>query len=230
VPHNALSAVPIALLDKGKMFPFLRWLIRPIANTEIYHKLRRSYHLSAVRRQVKAADPLRVVLGAGNVTFDGWIATDLDVLDVRCATDWERLFKPESVDRLLSEHVFEHLTMSECKMVFAHARHYLAKDGIFRIAVPDGNRPDPAYLAEVSPPKDGHKLLFTVDTLVPLLTNLGYQVTPLEYFDAQGEFHGHSWNSEDGLVSRSSLYDRRSEFKLGDIFYTSLMIDAKKGN
>src|SRR5207245_11225255 len=103
------------------------------------------------------------------------------------------LFAPNSIDRLLPEHVFEHLSEDECAAALAECFRYLKKGGLLRIAVPDGYRRDAAYLAEARPPKDGHRVLFTVETLITLLESVGFQATPLEYFDAQVIFHEHSW-------------------------------------
>ena len=65
---------------------------------------------------------------------------------------------------------------------------------LLRIAVPDGNRKDAEYVEEVSPPKDGHQLLFNVDNLIQRLVQVGFRVTPLEYFDAKEEFHCYPWS------------------------------------
>ena len=50
-----------------------------------------------------------------------------------------------------------------CSTAFTECFRYLKPGGLLRIAVPDGNRNDPEYIEEVSPPKDGHQLLFKVD-------------------------------------------------------------------
>lgn len=169
-----------------------------------------------------------MILGAGKVTVSGWIATDHDVLDVTSSRSWKRLFAPNSIDRLMAEHVFEHLADSECAAAFAECFRYLKHGGLLRIAVPDGNRKDPEYVEEVRPPRDGHQILFTVDDLVQRLIQVGFQVTPLEYFDAKGLFHCYPWNEVDGLVRRSARYDTQERFKIGTLYYTSLIVDARK--
>lgn len=181
-----------------------------------------------LRRQMRSAHPLNVVIGAAETAFDGWISTDIDTLDITSPHDWRNLFSPESIDRLLTEHVLEHLSESECRIALAECYSYLKKGGLLRIAVPDGHRRDPEYVTEVSPPKDGHKALYTVDTLVPLLEAIGFRATPLEYFDAQGKFHVHPWDVADGHIRRSLRFDKQELFKRGDMFYTSLIVDAKK--
>ena len=94
--------------------------------------------------------------------------------------------------------------------------------------MPDGNRKDAEYVEEVSPPKDGHQLLFTVDDFIRRLVRVGFRVTPLEYFDAKEEFHCYPWREEDGLIRRSARYDTQERFKRGALYYTSLIVDARK--
>lgn len=171
---------------------------------------------------------LKVNLGSGGQIYGGWLTTDSDSLDVTLPQAWENLFKPGSIDRLLCEHVLEHLSESECKDALASCYRFLKPGGLLRIAVPDGYRVDEAYLVAVSPPIHGHQALFTVDTLVTLLESVGFRVTLLEYFDAQGAFHTAPWDVVDGYVRRSVRFDRRPEFKHGEVFYTSLIVDAWK--
>ena len=174
---------------------------------------------------------IKVSIGSGSPAYQirgGWLATDLGSLDITLPEVWENLFEVGSIDRLLAEHVFEHLTESECRVALTECYRYLKPGGLLRLAVPDGNRKDEAYLAAVSPPVHEHVVLFTVDTLVPLLEDVGFRVTPLEHFDAQGEFHTSPWDVVDGYISRSVRFDRRAEFEHGDVFYTSLIVDARK--
>ena len=80
----------------------------------------------------------------------------------------------------MAEHVLEHLSESECILALQQCRLYLRHGGLLRLAVPDGYRRDSAYMAEVTPPKDGHKMLFTVDSLVSMLESAGFRAVPLE--------------------------------------------------
>jgi predicted SAM-dependent methyltransferase len=181
-----------------------------------------------MRWQIKGTRPLNVILGAGPVAMPGWVATDSEVLDVTSSRAWKRLFAPGSIDRLMAEHLFEHLSDAECGRAFMACFRYLKSGGLLRIAVPDGNRKDTEYVEEVRPPKDGHQLLFTVDDLMQRLFRVGFRVTPLEYFDANEEFHCYPWNEEDGLIRRSARYDQQERFKRGTLCYTSLIVDARK--
>jgi predicted SAM-dependent methyltransferase len=171
---------------------------------------------------------LNVVIGAGETLLSGWLFTDRPILDITKRRDWERLFAPRSIDRILCEHVLEHLSLDECRTAMTLCFEFLRPSGLVRIAVPDGYRRDPGYVAEVSPPKDGHKVLYTVDTIVPFLQSQGFLVTPLEYFDASETFHFTEWDVNDGLIRRSRRFDRQTDFRRGELFYTSLIVDARK--
>lgn len=187
-----------------------------------------AFRRHVLRREVRSAKPLNVILGSGPVTCSGWIATDSEILDVTSHQHWRRLFSPNSIDRLMAEHLFEHLSDSECTTAFTECFHYLKPGGLLRIAVPDGNRKDAEYVNEVTPPKDGHKMLFTLDDLMERLVRAGFEVAPLEYFDAKEEFHCYPWDETDGLIRRSARYDTQERFRRGHLYYTSLIVDARK--
>jgi predicted SAM-dependent methyltransferase len=184
--------------------------------------------LNALRDQARRLHPLRVVLGAGTLPQVGWLETDYPLLDITKAPHWNRLFRRGSIDRLLAEHVLEHLSEAENQQALALAFTYLKPGGVFRIAVPDGCRRDPDYVAEVAPPKDGHQILFTREYLTRLLESAGFCVQALEYFDASERFHAISWDSADGHVHRSVRFDRQEAFRSGELYYTSLIVDAVK--
>lgn len=201
---------------------------RAILRIPAFRRLHRARRVRQLRAQMQSAHPLNVVLGAGTTNYAGWFGTHLETLDITSPRDWRNLFAPESVDRLLTEHVLEHLSESECRVALEECFRYLKKGGLLRIAVPDGYRRDAAYVAEASPPKDGHQVLFTVDTLVPLLESVGFRATPLEYFDAGENFHAEPWDEADGFIKRSVRFDTQEDFKRGELFYTSLIVDARK--
>lgn len=200
--------------------------MRRVQSTAGYQSWRRGLMVTALRRDARRSDPLNVVLGCGETSFDGWLATDQHVLDVRVPDDWAALFDERSIDRLLAEHLFEHLREDECLASFRLCHRYLKPGGRLRIAVPDGLRPDPEYIEEVLPPRDGHQCLFRVDTLSALLAEAGFRTEPVEYFDLEGTFQERPWRSADGHVHRSATHDRGEGD--GSLGYTSLIVDALK--
>jgi predicted SAM-dependent methyltransferase len=193
-----------------------------------YEGMRRKYEIDKLRRRVSSRDPLNVLIGGGQTSYEGWIFTDRDLLDITNPRDWSNLFDPGSIDRLLCEHVLEHLSEPACRITLAECYRYLKPGGLLRIAVPDGYRRDPAYVAEASPPMAGHQVLFDLPSLTQLLESTGFTVTPLEYFDQGEEFHALPWDESEGLVTRSVRFDTQTDFKRGDLYYTSLIVDARK--
>lgn len=194
----------------------------------LFSPLRHERRRQALRAQARVAQPLNVILGAGPISMSGWLSTDAELLDVRSLHDWEELFHPGSIDRLMAEHLFEHLSYAECTTAFTLCFRFLKPRGLLRVAVPDGHRKDAEYVAEVTPPKDGHRVLFTVEDLTQRLSQAGFLVTPLEYFDGAEQFHCTPWDQTDGLIRRSAGYDRQEQFRRGALYYTSLIVDARK--
>lgn len=199
-----------------------------LKRSSIYQQLNRKRRQWLLRKQLNNASPLRVILGAGPIKFEGWFQTDKELLDVTSPDDWNVLFKPDSIDRVLSEHMLEHLTEDEGRIAAGECFRYLKPGGLFRVAVPDGYRRDPAYVKEAAPPNDGHQVFYNVNTLTALLEGAGFRTTPLEYFDAQEQFHATTWDEEDGMIRRSVRFDTQQDFQRDGLFYTSLIIDARK--
>ena len=173
--------------------------------------------------------PVKIIIGAGQTTYPGWIATDIPAFDIRRAEHWRRLFPRAGIDRMLAEHVFEHLTAAQFNDFLDTARDYLSADGRIRIAVPDGNHPSSDYINRVRPGGSGagaddHKMLYTREIIGGLLAAQGYAFALLESFDAQGAFHSQPWSADDGFVSRSAAHDERN--RDGILRYTSLLVDC----
>lgn len=221
---------PLSIIQD--MLPGMRSLRTRLAAQQ----MRRQLQL-AVKERLAEGRPLNLVIGAGSsetlvggpgTPFEDWLLTDASLLNVVDAEQWRAFFPPASINKILAEHLFEHLSEEECAVAFAECFRYLETGGKLRIAVPDGNRRDPDYVAEVAPPRDGHKSLFTIETLPPLLERAGFKVTPLEYFDADERFHAHAWDEAEGLIKRSVRFDRQEAFRRGELYYTSLIVDARK--
>jgi predicted SAM-dependent methyltransferase len=205
----------------------LRDRLRPIAHRALGWMS--SAKVARAIRECRGGDrPLKIIVGAGNDAYPGWIATDIYVLNICSPESWSLRFERNSIDAILSEHVLEHLSPEENRIALSSAFVHLKSGGRFRIAVPDGNRKDSVYRTDVAPPADGHKMLFELKSLSALLEEAGFIVEPLEYFDEDGEFHALAWSSEDGHIRRSVRYDRQINFRRGDLFFTSLIVDAVK--
>jgi len=177
-----------------------------------------------------AAGQLRIVVGASNVSAPGWIQSEAEFLDLLDADAWERYFQVESVDAILAEHVWEHLSETDGLTAARQCYRFLKSGGYLRLAVPDGNQTAPGYIRYVDvdgtgPGADDHKVLYTAASFSELLREAGFEPQLLEYFDDQGSFHEVPWDPDDGMIHRSRRFDPRNRGRLG---YTSLIIDARK--
>ena len=183
-----------------------------------------------IRRRAKVS-PCRVVIGASGKVPQGWIHTEIEDVNLLVSSSWERFFERASIEAILAEHVWEHLTLEEGLQAARVCHRFLCVGGYLRIAVPDGFHPDPRYIEGVRPHGNGpgcddHKVLYTHDSLSQLLEQVGFRVALLEHFDRQGQFHYREWNSEDGLIRRSRRFDARNQNR--ELAYTSVILDAKK--
>jgi predicted SAM-dependent methyltransferase len=186
---------------------------------------------SALIRSSLSLSPRRVVIGASGTFDSGWIPTEVEALNILCEADWRRFFEPDSIDALLAEHVWEHLTEEEGLQGAALCRRYLKPGGYLRIGVPDGNHPDPEYIEYVKIGGKGagaadHKILFTYRTARSLFERAGFEVRLYEYFDEDGTFHYADWSPADGLIHRSKRFDKRN--RDGRLRFTSIVLDAVK--
>ncbi len=175
--------------------------------------------------------PLRIVIGAAGIFDEGWIGTEAEQLNLLVRKDWKFYFKDNPIDAILAEHVWEHLTIDDGISAARQCHDFLRPGGYLRVAVPDGFRPDPEYIDYVKPGgtgagADDHKVLYDHRTFSRVFEQAGFQVHPLEYFDAEGRFHFTEWDSKDGTIRRSKRYDPRNQD--GAIRYTSLIVDARK--
>jgi predicted SAM-dependent methyltransferase len=194
-----------------------------------YLKIQRKRY--QLKNSLKNQQSVRIVVGASNVYQSGWIPTEIHTLNMLNPQDWSRYFKPDSIDAILGEHVWEHLTPEEGRQAARYCYKYIKPGGYLRVAVPDGCHPDPDYINHVRPGgigagSDDHKVLYTHQTFREVFESVGFTVELLEYFDEAGEFHYTEWQPEDGKIRRSKRFDWRNEHNT--LSYTSLIIDAKK--
>ncbi len=194
-----------------------------------YRALKRARGRRELRRLGRRAER-RIVVGSSGVAQPGWLATEIDFLDLLDPADWRHIAE-DSLDAILAEHVWEHLSEEQAPVAAARCFRHLRPDGYLRLAVPDGYHPDPVYRRAVEPGgtglgADDHKVLYTYETLSNLLAAAGFDVDLLEYFDENGVFHCREWDPRDGLIHRSKRFDERNSD--GSLRYTSIVVDARK--
>jgi predicted SAM-dependent methyltransferase len=204
-----------------------------------------------LRRQLARAPEKRIVIGAWSRYDPGWIPTQREFLSLTRPTDWSQCLEPASVDALLAEHVWEHITEAEGQAAARLCYLYLRPGGYLRLAVPDGLHPDPRYV-ELVRAGDGsgalaggpdgnaanHKALYSYRSLKAQLEAAGFRVTLYEYFDEEGVFHYREWARAQGTIWRSKRFDPRNrQGPLASVYpgtidyylgYSSIVLDAVK--
>lgn len=200
-------------------------LVRYLEARETRKQHRRAIRLAITRQ------PVRIVVGSGGIHYEGWLSTDQDDLDLLKFRDWSGLFGPNSIDAILAEHVWEHLAKEGALIAARNCFRLLKPGGYIRVAVPDGNHPDPDYIDLVRPGgagsgSDDHKVLYTFTDLKKIFVSVGFEVDLLEYFDETGDFRFSDWDPEAGMIRRSRRFDPRNVD--GELGYTSIILDARK--
>ena len=182
------------------------------------------------KRSIKLK-PLKIVIGASGISQEGWVTSEIRLLNLLKPVDWDRYFSNHPIDAILAEHVWEHLTKEEGIVAAKTCFQYLTDGGYLRVAVPDGLHPDPKYIEWVKPGGVGpgandHKTLYSYKTFKEIFESAGFKVDLLEYFDECGTFHYKEWNTNEGMICRSKRFDERN--KNGELNYTSIILDARK--
>ena len=178
--------------------------------------------------------PLRLIIGAGDQRWDGWLPTNREQLDLLDRDGWEGAFRHRRADAFLCEHVWEHLSEAEGRAAARLCFDFLKPGGFLRCAVPDGNFPDQDYQNTISVggpgpadhPAAGHKIVYDYRLFADVFADAGFEVDLLEYCDEHGRFHYNEWSLLSGPIYRSLLMDHRNrDQRLG---FVSLIIDARK--
>jgi predicted SAM-dependent methyltransferase len=167
------------------------------------YKLRRE-----IRNHINAGRPLKIILGSSITGFKEWLSTDLPHFDITRQEDWAYLFEEGTIDNLLAEHVFEHLTLSQAKNALLNIRKYLKRSGVFRIAVPDGYHFSPEYIDYCRPGGSGpgcddHKLLWNMDLLNKTAQECGLKINLLQFYNSNHDFTDSYQDDENGTIGRT---------------------------
>jgi len=177
---------------------------------------------------------MKIIIGAGKTTLDGWIATQQNDLDLLSREDFLKQFTPNSIEAMLAEHVWEHMTPEEGILAAKHCYEFLQNGGYIRCAVPDINFRNEQYQimvqvggpGPVDHPAYTHNFVYDYISLVSVFENAGFEVEILEYCDKNGVFHYKYWNEADGRIGRSFRFDTRNNMQ--QLGMVSIIWDAKK--
>lgn len=179
-------------------------------------------------------EQLKIIIGAGDQKYDGWIATHKNDLDLTNEQDWLLTFKDRKADAFLCEHVWEHLTLNEGKEAAKYVFNSLKPGGYIRAAVPDKNFQNDIYQETIkvggpgpeNHPASDHKIVYDYKLFLRIFEQAGFRVDLLEYCDEHGRFHYNHWDLSKGFIYRTLRNDHRN--KNGELKFVSLLIDAKK--
>ena len=174
---------------------------------------------------------IKIIVGAADTKFPGWFATDIVTLDVTNENQFRKYFKRKKINKILAEHVLEHLSDGELHLMINNFYEFSAEDINIRIAVPDGFHADENYIKRVKPGgtgegADDHKHLFNYKSLSNYFEEFNFKSKPLEYWDENKKFHSSYKNDESGFIRRSLINDQRNLD--GQPSYTSLIVDFQK--
>lgn len=176
----------------------------------------------------------RIVVGAGRTRLRGWKSTQEDTLNVLQRSDFENQFAENSMDAILAEHVWEHMTREDGILAAKNCFAFLKPGGYLRAAVPDRNFCNADYqkLVQIGGPGPEnhpaytHQIVYDYQTFRGVFEAAGFLVELLEYCDENGDFHYVHWNAEDGCIGRSLFHDTRNSPE--KLVMPSIIIDAKK--
>lgn len=178
---------------------------------------------------------LKVVIGAGGQNNNpGWLHTEEKDLSLLLRKDWQEKFSRNSLEAILAEHVWEHLTYEQGVEAVKICFEFLKPGGYVRCAVPDGYFNNAAYqeVVQVGGPglKDhpaaSHKIVHNYKTIRSMFEEAGFRVELLEFCDEKGDFFFSDWDEKEGFIYRSKRFDHRNED--GQLGFVSLIVDAIK--
>jgi predicted SAM-dependent methyltransferase len=157
-------------------------------------------HSSHALSTALVGDGAWIHLGCGPVRLEGWVNIDLNrasEADVRIDLRGGLPLQPETVSRIYSEHVLEHLSLEDGQRLLEDCFTALQPEGVIRIAMPDLRRlvesylgdwrnqawlDDPVYedidtpsrMMNVSFRSWGHRYLYDLEDLTLRLTTAGF--------------------------------------------------------
>ena len=221
----------------------LKFFYRKILSKDIRTKFRKifkfilyNFRFLKLKLYLALSRDVKLILGAALTSNKSWISTNEEWFDITRKHHWDRLFhKKKFMKRALAEHVFEHLTEEEMAIAFKFIYEHLASKGTLRIAVPDGNNPNPEYIKNtgingIGADASDHKQFIKFEYLKSELEKVGFKCFIREGYKSNGELVNEKLPPELGYIIRS----RRNSFestKEGWDFVdanSSLIVDAYK--
>ncbi|MBL4625667.1 MAG: hypothetical protein JKY42_11085 [Flavobacteriales bacterium] len=196
----------------------------------IRYNLLKNKARKVVAEMIKHNNPVQICVGSSGDDYTGWLPTEQNFLELLDEKTWTNLFDtPNSIDAMLAEHVWEHMSLEDGKSAAKMCYKFLKPGGFLRIAVPDGFTPDPEFIEAVDVGgygrcADGHLVLYNHKTFTEVFEQAGFKVNKLEYFDENGKFIHNPWDLKTGIIKRSTGNKGANK----DVFDSSIILDAIK--
>jgi predicted SAM-dependent methyltransferase len=199
---------------------------------KIYRLLKNRIIFYNFKKNLKNANlenrEVKLVIGSGNTSYKEWLLSDLPWFDILDLNKIKIFFPEKRISRILTEHVFEHLTSKEGIIAINNLKQILKRNSVIRLAVPDGFHSNKNYIDQVKPGSSndiGHKELYNYKTIQKLFDD-DFEIKFLEYFNENKEFVYNNWNNniDEGFIKRSRFNDHRNDEN--NINYSSLIIEA----
>ena len=192
---------------------------------------RHSRAIRLLRRQIESCDRIRLAVGSESHCSENWIPAASDQIDLVNPGSWSSFLQKSSVDAILAERVWGHLSEHDSRTAARNCFQFLRPGGYLRVAVPDGFHPSQQRKtlqggvgSETGVGGGGR--LYNHLSFADVFLAVGFQVQMIEFFDQEGVFHSNHWDVSKGLVKRSLLFDERNIAQ--PFAYTSLVLDAVK--
>jgi predicted SAM-dependent methyltransferase len=121
------------------------------AKTRLSINWRRIARVHATRALATIPSGARIHLGCGDIKLEGWINLDVgrrSEADIRVDLRGGLPLRPQSVSRIYSEHLLEHLCVEDGQTLLTDCFNALEPGGVMRIAMPDLKHLVDAYLGD----------------------------------------------------------------------------------
>ena len=183
---------------------------------------------------------VNLILGAALTKQKGWFSTNEEWFNIVRQSHWRRLFnsRKKRVERVLAEHVFEHLTLDEMRKALNLIYKHMVYGGSLRIAVPDGNNPNEEYrdhcgIKGIGADASDHKQFITFELLSYEVEKIGFKCQLKEGYLKNKKLISTPLNRNLGEVIRSRSNKIALKDKKGWGFVdanSSLIVDCLKDN
>ncbi|MFW8744742.1 hypothetical protein [Mesorhizobium japonicum] len=190
-----------------------------------------------IRLPVATGSQIKIIIGAAMTSQKGWFSTNEQWLDITKPEDWRHVFHGKALlTHVLAEHVFEHLTEEGMYFALRLINQHMKSGGRIRIAVPDGNHPDPRYIRHVGiggigADAEDHKQLINCNLLMKALDASGFSPKLMEGYQDNGDLVAMPIDIESGVIVRSRSNHLSMASRSGWAFpdaNTSLIVDGIK--